>query len=49
VRIGGLFTLRAPAVLLGRATRVGMEAFTGRVLTFDITNRRMRAAPAGPP
>lgn len=36
--------LRAPAILLGRATRVGMQSFAGRVLTFDMKNARMSAA-----
>jgi predicted aspartyl protease len=36
--------LRAPPVLLGRATRVGMEAFGDRILAFDLKNLRMRAA-----
>lgn len=36
--------LRAPPVLLGRATRVGMEAFADRLLAFDLKNRRMRAS-----
>lgn len=47
VRIGTLVTLRAPPILLGRATRVGMEAFPDRVLTFDFANRLMRASRAG--
>ena len=49
VRIGPI-VLRAPPVLLGRASRLGMTAFQGRTLTFDLANGRLRvAAPGGAP
>ncbi|MCE9634665.1 MAG: retroviral-like aspartic protease family protein [Planctomycetes bacterium] len=44
VRISPSVVLRAPPVLLGRATRIGMAAFEGRVLTFDLGHLRMRVS-----
>lgn len=43
VRVGPI-VLRAPPVLLGRASRLGMTAFQGRTLTFDLANGRLRVA-----
>lgn len=43
VRIGAI-VLREPPVLLGQATRLGLDAFRGRSIAFDLANRRMRVA-----